>query len=92
MPVFADRAQKPADDKSISPRVVLGLAMAHELGHRLIGPEHQATGIMVKDLQLEQFRRAQQGIRPAFSTEQARRMHTWLQGETLVEKGVPPPP
>jgi|SRR5579871_5200275 len=84
--VFADRAQNVAGEKRISPCVILGLAMAHEIGHLLLGPDHQAFGIMVKDLQLEQFRRAQQGIRPVFSTVQAQRMRAWLHGETPAKK------
>jgi hypothetical protein len=84
--VFADRAVKLADEKGISPRVVLGLAMAHELGHLVLGAEHEATGIMVEDLQVEQFRRAQQGVPPAFSAEQVQRMRAWLHGESLVKK------
>jgi len=41
-----DRLEKVAKDGEIPLEVVLGITMAHEIGHLLISPGHSAAGIM----------------------------------------------
>ena len=44
------RVQDLALKADVSPALVLGKAMAHELGHLLLGPSHSETGIMRAEL------------------------------------------
>ena len=61
-----------ASDRYRAPRsVVLGVAIAHELGHLLLSKEHSATGIMKPYFNQADFRRAGNG-RLLFTDLQAR--------------------
>ena len=69
--VLINRVHEIADGLSIARSIVLGAAIAHELGHLLISKEHSKTGIMKAYLNQSDFRRARQGgLR--FTAEQAR--------------------
>jgi hypothetical protein len=44
--VFADRIAAGAERAGLAPRQLLGLVMAHEVGHLLLGEAHSPTGLM----------------------------------------------
>ena len=44
--IYADRVSWMASRAAINPAVLLGRAMAHELGHLLLGASHSSAGIM----------------------------------------------
>lgn len=82
--LFADRAQALAKHGQYLLYVIMGLVIAHELGHLILGEEmHSAAGIMREDLDLKDLRRAEEGILLTFSTAQAQRMRVRLQEESL---------
>lgn len=60
--VSADRAWQLAQDQEIPLELVLGYAVAHELGHLVLGLNaHWATGLMRAEWDTEDLRRATQG-------------------------------
>jgi hypothetical protein len=59
-----------AEGYAVSPSIVLGVAIAHELGHLVISKEHTAVGIMQPYLNQSDFRDAREG-RLLFTSEQA---------------------
>ncbi len=60
--VYYDCVQSTAAETRISPAVVLGLLMAHEIGHVLLPPGHAHRGIMRATLGLSDLIRASQGL------------------------------
>jgi hypothetical protein len=68
--VLIDRVNKVAAGYSVLPSIVLGAAIAHELGHLLISKEHTAVGIMQPHFNQPDFRSAREG-RLLFTGEQA---------------------
>jgi hypothetical protein len=69
--VMIKRVNEIADGYSTARSIVLGVAIAHELGHLLISKEHTETGIMKAYLNHSDFRKARQR-ELRFTTEQAR--------------------
>lgn len=62
---------------------ILGITLAHEIGHLLLGPErHSATGLMRADWSRGDLEDAAKG-RLLFSKEHARRMRAELDEVTL---------
>jgi hypothetical protein len=60
--VFSHRVEELAKSRIASPSQVLACAMAHEIGHMLLGPnQHSSTGIMRAYLDREELKRASQG-------------------------------
>jgi hypothetical protein len=60
--VFYSRARKQAELSGCSLKYVLGVAMAHELGHLLLGSNsHSARGLMQGKWRPEELRRATKG-------------------------------
>ena len=59
--VLINRVNEIADRYSTARSIVLGAAIAHELGHLLISKEHSKTGIMKAYLNQSDFRKARQG-------------------------------
>jgi hypothetical protein len=56
--VYADRAESVARGAGIDPRRVLGLAIAHEIGHVLLNSNsHAASGLMRADWSRTELRR-----------------------------------
>jgi hypothetical protein len=68
--VLINRVNGVADGYRVSPFVVLGAAIAHELGHLLISKEHSASGIMQPYFNQSDFRSAREG-RLLFTSAQA---------------------
>jgi hypothetical protein len=68
--VLINRVNEVAAGYGASPSIVLGAAIAHELGHLLISKEHTAVGIMQPYLNQSDFRDAREG-RLLFTSEQA---------------------
>jgi hypothetical protein len=68
--VLIDRVSEVAAGYGASPSLVLGAAIAHEVGHLLISKEHSATGIMQPYFNQSDFRDARAG-RLLFTSEQA---------------------
>jgi len=72
--IFFQKVRDSAEATSSGLRLVLGNAMAHELGHLLLGTgQHTRTGIMRPDWDRESLRRAERG-ELGFTREQATRM------------------
>ena len=59
--VLINRVNETADGYSTAKSIVLGAAIAHELGHLLISKKHTKTGIMKAYLNQSDFRKARQG-------------------------------
>jgi hypothetical protein len=60
--VFLHRVEELAKSRIASPSQVLACALAHEIGHLLLGPnQHSSVGIMRAHLGREELKRASQG-------------------------------
>ena len=59
--VLINRVNEVANRYGTARSIVLGAAVAHELGHLLISKEHSNTGIMKAYLNQSDFRKARQG-------------------------------
>jgi hypothetical protein len=67
---------------------ILGITLAHEIGHLLLGPgHHSATGLMRADWSRADLEDAAKG-RLQFSKEQARRMRAEIRRRARVESGL----
>lgn len=72
--VYVDRAQLLAREQGYSLAVILGHAMAHEIGHLLLGARsHSRSGLMTRVWRDRELRLASTGLL-RFSSKQARRM------------------
>jgi len=72
--IFNERTEDVAINAEVTHPEILAIAIAHELGHALLGPNsHSDTGIMRPRLQPADFRKAQCRTL-AFTPEQADRM------------------
>jgi hypothetical protein len=60
--VFYDCVESTAAETQTSRAIVLGLLMAHEIGHVLLPPGHSNTGIMRANIGLSDLTRASQGL------------------------------
>ena len=73
--VFYNRVEQRTEVERISLEQVLGHAMAHELGHLLLGSNsHSSTGIMSGKWRAEELKRAAKGDL-LFTPQQARIIH-----------------
>lgn len=78
--VLADRATRWAVNQGMDPGVLLGHAIAHELGHLLLGiGEHSGCGLMTEHWGTAQFTLAMQGCLN-FSARDAAAIRTHLAG------------
>ena len=59
--VYADRVSWVASRAGMTPAVLLGLAIAHELGHLLLGSSHTSAGIMRRSWTLNELRWSRPG-------------------------------
>ncbi len=76
--VFNKRTEDIAFNAEVTHPEILAIAIAHELGHALLGPKsHSGTGIMRPRMQPEDFRKAQ-CMTLSFTPEQAERMRRQL--------------
>ncbi len=72
--IFSERTEDIAFNAQVTHSEILAIAIAHELGHALLGPKaHSDSGIMRPRLQPEDFRKAQRKTL-AFSSVEAERM------------------
>ena len=69
--VIVNRVHEVSDGYHAPRSVVLGVAIAHELGHLLLSKEHSTTGIMKPYFNQADFRSARNG-RLLFTDQQAR--------------------
>jgi len=69
--VLINRVNEIANEYGTTRSIVLGAAIAHELGHLLISKEHTRTGIMKAYFNQSDFRKVRQG-ELRFTAEQAR--------------------
>ena len=69
--VIVNRVNEVSDGYRAQRSVVLGVAMAHELGHLLISNEHSTTGMMKAYFNQADFRSAKNGCL-LFTDQQAR--------------------
>ena len=73
--VFYNRVEQRTEVERISLEQVLGHAMAHELGHLLLGSNsHSSTGIMSGKWRADELKRAAKGDL-LFTAQQARIIH-----------------
>jgi len=78
--VFAQRLEQTVQMGGATRFRLLGFAMAHELGHLLLGPSaHSATGIMQPNCSPQRMSITPGGVK--FSDEQAQRMRYRLQAD-----------
>ena len=76
--VFAQRLEETVQMGGTARFRLLGFAMAHELGHLLLGADaHSQNGIMQPNLSPRRMAEASGGV--TFSLEQAHRMRSWIQ-------------
>jgi len=59
--VYADRVSWMASRAAIDPAVLLGRAIAHELGHLMLGSSHSSAGIMRRSWTLNELRCSRPG-------------------------------
>ena len=70
--VYVDRAESVARGAGIDPRRVLGLAMAHEIGHVLLNSNsHAPSGLMRADWSRTELRRQDAAAWSFLETEAA---------------------
>jgi hypothetical protein len=73
--VIINRVNEVADGYRAARSTVLGVAIAHELGHLLLSREHTTTGVMKPYFGQSDFRNAREG-RLLFTREQATRIRS----------------
>ena len=78
--VIVNRVHEVSDGYRAQRSVVLGVAIAHELGHLLISNEHSAIGIMKPSFNQSDFRSARNG-RLLFTDHQARLLRNVTESE-----------
>jgi hypothetical protein len=86
--VIVNRMDEVSDGYRAQRSVVLGVAIAHELGHLLTSNEHSTTGIMKPYFNQADFRSARNG-RLLFTDQQARLIRNMT--ETQRATGAPRP-
>jgi hypothetical protein len=59
--IFLSRVEFLAVKTGVAKSVILGHAMAHEVGHALLGPGHPADGLMRNRLRIEEWKLAEKG-------------------------------
>ena len=85
--VSVRRVSEEAAEFGVRPQEVLGPAIAHELGHVLLGQKgHSPTGIMRAHWRREDYERAPRGVFN-FTTEQARSIRAEV-GRRVKEQGA----
>ena len=75
--ILLPRIQQLAAAKQVPVSAILGVVIAHELGHLLLGPGHSPSGVMRPFCGHPEFDLAQRG-QPGFSRHQARQMQARL--------------
>ena len=84
--IYADRVSWMASHTTTEPAVLLGRAIAHELGHLLLGGSHASAGIMRRNWSANDLRCDRPGDWQ-FTNEQARML-----GRLLLTSPPPLPP
>jgi hypothetical protein len=81
--VFWQRVRQATEGTGVSEPLMLGVTLAHELGHELLGnSSHSPCGIMKPKLQRDDFSLAKRG-RLMFCPEQATRLHATVERAIL---------
>ena len=91
--VYYDNASRRAksDDAEFEIPIILGCAIAHELGHLLLGTNsHSDTGIMRPRWEPNQFRQLMMGTL-LFTTTQSNLMREQVQTRSRLQAGNPDP-
>jgi hypothetical protein len=84
--IFFGRIQMFSDIEGISEPVILGHAMAHELGHMVLRhTKHSQNGIMMETYRKDALRLAEKG-RLQFTRQQAAEIRARLRAQTLPQK------
>jgi hypothetical protein len=84
--IFFDRVLGLCAVEEFSISVILGHAMAHELGHMVLRQtSHSPSGIMMETFRKGALRRAEKG-RLLFTRQQATDMRAYLCGQTLAQE------
>ena len=83
--IFFDRVQGLCAVEEFSVAVILGHAMAHELGHMVLGqPGHSQSGIMMETIQQNALKRAEKG-HLLFTPQQAAQMRARLRSQPATK-------
>ena len=75
--VFSDKIRNLAELYRLSESQILGMVLAHELGHAFLGPGHASSGLMVANLQSHDMHSFASG-QLRFGTKQAEIMQAHL--------------
>ncbi len=88
--IFNKRTEHIAFNAEVTHPEILAIAIAHELGHALLGPKsHSDAGIMRPRMQPEDFKKAQ-CLTLAFTPEQAERMRRQVVQLMTRKQGTTP--
>lgn len=72
--IYAERVMALAERRRMDERILLGLVIAHELGHLVLpGKGHARTGIMTEGIDTDPL-----GLRPRFTPEEARAIRSLI--------------
>jgi hypothetical protein len=83
--IFYGRIETFSAMEGVSETVILGHAMAHELGHMVLGQtRHSPNGIMMETYRKEALRRAEKG-QLLFTPQQAADMRSRLGAQTVAQ-------
>jgi hypothetical protein len=84
--IFFDRVQEFCAVEGFSLSLILGHAIAHELGHMVLGQrEHSASGIMMETIRKDALKQAEKGDL-LFTRQQAAEMRARLCSQTQAKK------
>ena len=86
--VFFHRVEQLAESKDASAAQILGHAVAHEIGHLLLGPNrHSLTGLMRADWGRAELQRASRG-EMLFTPEQCGIIRAEVQARMTLQQGA----
>ena len=87
--IFFERVQGLCAVERLSPSVILGYVMAHELGHMVLGRRsHSPSGIMMEIILKDALAQAEQGLL-MFTPQQATKMRARLRSPSRVRRYLP---
>jgi len=86
--VFYHRVEQLAERKDASPAQILGHAIAHEIGHLLLGPNrHSSAGLMRAEWHREELQRASRG-EMLFTPEQSEFIRTEVLARMMLQQAA----
>ena len=78
--IYTERVTALAAERRMDERILLGLVIAHEVGHLVLpGKGHTRTGIMTEGIDTDPL-----GLRPRFTPQEGRSIRALLQAKAIV--------